>query len=340
MHVRRIHQNEKSMWDSFVVDHAQGTPYHLLQWKVIFERAYGLTAPYLGAFTDERLAAILPAVVIRFPFRHAYAVSLPFCNYAGWLFDSEADKDTLKREIFSYLYADGISVLELRQLGDPQSTQSAEVTHRLALPQSSEVLWDSLDPKVRNLVRKAEKMGLNARWGIEQLDQFYSIYSRNMADLGTPAHSKRFFREIIDGLRDYVDVLTVRNGDRAIASMFLLKFGRQLSDPWASSLREFNSLSPNMLLYWEALRYGADHGFEQFDFGRSHVESGTYRFKRQWGAKSYPLEYSIFSANGESRSSLVGMYRGSVGKAFSFLWRSLPYFSTQWLGPKLRRYIP
>ncbi len=340
MTVRTILHDDSARWDSFVDGHERATPFHLYNWKAVFENAYSLEAPYIGAFLDDRLVAILPAVVIRLPFKSASAVSLPFCNYAGWLFDPEADREIVKKEMLSYLSAHGIPVLELRELGGERSTGSEEVTLRLALPESSDLLWKSLDPQVRNLVRKAEKMGLSVRWGIEQLDEFYRIYGRSMARLGTPAHSGRFFGEIIDGLREHVEILTVRQDDRAIASMFLLKFRRQLSDPWASSLREFNALSPNMLLYWEALRYGSDHGFEQFDFGRSHVDSGTYRFKSQWGATPHPLEYSIVSAKGESRSSIVSMYRGLAGKAFSSLWRSLPYFSTRWLGPKLRKYIP
>ena len=55
--------------------------------------------------------------------------------------------------------------------------------------------------------------------------------------------------------------------------------------PWASSLREYFSLCPNNLLYWEMIRWGCKNGYQRFDFGRSSPDSGTYRFKKQWGAK-------------------------------------------------------
>jgi hypothetical protein len=54
--------------------------------------------------------------------------------------------------------------------------------------------------------------------------------------------------------------------------------------PWASSLRRFNHLSPNMLLYWNMLKHSITKGFQVFDFGRSTRDSGTFSFKEQWGA--------------------------------------------------------
>jgi len=48
-------------------------------------------------------------------------------------------------------------------------------------------MWDGLDRKVRNQVRKAQKSGLTAeRGGTALLDAFYAVFARNMRDLGTP----------------------------------------------------------------------------------------------------------------------------------------------------------
>jgi hypothetical protein len=49
--------------------------------------------------------------------------------------------------------------------------------------------------------------------------------------------------------------------------------------PWASSLREFFSLCPNNLLYWEMIRWGCENGYQRFDFGRSSPNSGTITSK-------------------------------------------------------------
>ncbi|MEZ5583585.1 MAG: GNAT family N-acetyltransferase [Candidatus Competibacteraceae bacterium] len=68
--------------------------------------------------------------------------------------------------------------------------------------------------------------------------------------------------------------------------------------PWASSLRKYNSLSPNMLLYWSVLEFACKKGYRIFDFGRSTPGEGTYRFKEQWGAKPVQLYWHYWLRGG------------------------------------------
>src|SRR5205823_1737294 len=73
--------------------------------------------------------------------------------------------------------------------------------------------------------------------------------------------------------------------------------GDRTEVPWASSIRAFNALCPNHLLYWEAIQHAAQGQCRLFDFGRSTPNEGTYRFKEQWGARPLALcwEYSLLS---------------------------------------------
>src|SRR5258705_159171 len=65
---------------------------------------------------------------------------------------------------------------------------------------------------------------------------------------------------------------------------FLLAHGDTLEISWASSLRAHKQSPPNMLLYWRAIQFASERGYRRLDFGRSTHDSGTYRFKLQWGA--------------------------------------------------------
>lgn len=338
--IKEISDEERLSWDALVCGHPGASPFHLYGWGMAIRNAYHLSSMYLGAFEDSLLLAVLPTFIMRQPLRKPYAISLPFCNYAGWLIRDDCEEKLVKGEVLKFLASRGISFVEIRQVGQSRTNDVSELTMRLSLPSSSEILWKDLDPKVRNLVRKAQKLGLSVRWGNDQLDEFYEIYARNMALLGTPVHAKRLFEELSRHVSDHIALVTVRKNEQAIAAMFLLKFRRQLSDVWASSLREFDAFSPSMLLYWGALKFGSDMGFREFDFGRSSIESGTYRFKLQWGAEPVPLEHEIVSLDGRQRNSSVSAYRGSSAKMFSALWKSLPYPLTRRLGPMLRKYLP
>lgn len=107
--------------------------------------------------------------------------------------------------------------------------------------------------------------------------------------------------------------------------------------PWVSSLREFFNLYPNNILYWESMRYALTHEFHKFDFGRSSVGSGTYKFKIRWGATPKPL-YWEFKLIKDRERSLPTTYKHKLNFATS-LWKRLPVGLTRWLGPKLRKNI-
>ena len=92
-----------------------------------------------------------------------------------------------------------------------------------------------------------------------------------------------------------------------------------------------------MLLYWETLRAACLDGFSRFDFGRSSRDSGTYRFKRQWGAEEEPLFwYGIPVTSRESRSTSGADRSADLAVR---VWQRLPLPVTRHLGPRIRKYL-
>ena len=187
----------------------------------------------------------------------------------------------------------GAGLVELRctvPVDLPVAATGDKVNLFLPLPKDPGRLWSQLDAKVRNQVRKAERSGLSVEFGqSERLDDFYETFARNMRDLGSPVHARGFFQAILDAFGDQARIALVRKDGQPIGGLIALAFKDSLIVPWASSLRQYLSLCPNMLLYWETLRSACIEGFQRFDFGRSSRNSGTYRFKRQWGAVEEPL---------------------------------------------------
>jgi len=338
--IRKIEESGSTRWNEFVCRHPKATIVHLYEWLLAIKGSYGLEILHLAAEEDGTIVAVLPVAVMKAPLRRPSGLSLPYSGYAGFLVADGVDRDTLFGDFQKSLSRHGLATTEVRQLAGEGDDGGTDVTMKLALPPSGELLWKQLDAKVRNLIRKAERSGLITRWGLEQLDDFYQIYARNMSRLGTPVHSKAFFSEICQQMRDKVDILSVLKDGRAIASMFVLKFRNQIAGPWASSLRQFDSYSPNMLLYWEALRYGCENGFDEFDFGRSQRDSGTEKFKRQWGARPIAIEYLVMTEEGNRRLDSLALYSSSRARLLSRLWKWIPYRLALRLGPRIRKYLP
>jgi serine/alanine adding enzyme len=74
--------------------------------------------------------------------------------------------------------------------------------------------------------------------------------------------------------------------------------------------------------------------------GRSEVDSGTYHYKKQWGASPISLEYSTYSASGSQLLSSVDLYHSSGARALARVWRKLPSALIEVLGPRVRKFLP
>jgi FemAB-related protein (PEP-CTERM system-associated) len=344
--------NSVSLWDSYVRSTSAGTPFHLCGWRSIIEDIYGHAAYFLSARVEsdgrQWIAGVLPLVHFCCPRKESRLVSLPFLDFTGLLADDATIEQFLFQEALALAERVGAVHLELRQdhplsflqeknFAIPNQYQHQahgfKVGLRRPLPASSEELWQSIGSKVRNQVRKARHCRCCDRvGGVELLDLFYAVFSRNMRDLGSPVHSRAFFTEILRQFGKQAAIILVEGDDEPLAAALVLQMGDTLYNPWASSLRAFRPLCPNMLLYWRMLAYGCEQGLDSFDFGRSSPGAPAYRFKKKWGAEVRPLTWHIFSRKPYSwnpeRESLV-----------IEPWKELDLDLSSATGPALRRWI-
>ena len=107
--------------------------------------------------------------------------------------------------------------------------------------------------------------------------------------------------------------------------------------PSASSLRRFNSTNANMLLYWRLLARSVERRQKASDFGCSSPDSGTYRFKCQWGARPTAATWQYCTRRGTVNAMRPG---NSKYRHFIQLWQRMPVFVTNRVGPLIVRGIP
>jgi FemAB-related protein (PEP-CTERM system-associated) len=238
--------------------------------------------------------------------------------------------------------AESLTHLELRHIdqkfgGLPSRRHKVGMTMPL-LP-TPDAQWQALDRKLRNQVRKAEKSGLSVMvGGASDVDGFYDVFSRNMRDLGTPVYPKRFFEEMLSAFPEQARVFTVMHRGRPVASAVTQVFRGTFEVPSASSLREFRTLCPNILLYWEMVRFAVASGLSTFDFGRSTPGDGTFLFKQQWGAQPLPLAWEYWAANG---AALPDRTRENPKFAAAIAaWQRLPVSIATAIGPAISRNLP
>jgi len=297
----------------------------------------------VDALIGDRLVGFLPLCYVRSMLFGRFLVSLPYLNTGGVLADDETIAGAIVDRAVDL--ADRLKVrhLQLRHetpIEHPalNQTLTTKVHMRLALPTTSEQLWTDFDPKVRNQIRKGEKSGLAVFWGgLELLGEFYSVFARNMRDLGTPVFARRLFKNVLLQFPNEAEFCVVRLDGRAVAAGLLVHGPGVTEVPNASCLRSHNSTNANMLMYWHLLQRAISRGQRVFDFGRSSRDSNTFRFKKQWGARPEPAVWQYYVREGSVSDMRIesGRYDRLVR-----IWRRLPVPVTRWIGPSIIRGIP
>jgi serine/alanine adding enzyme len=329
----------RAEWDAFVLSRPDAYGYHEWAWRDVIERSFGHTATYLVARVEGAIRGVLPLVEMKSTLFGHFLTSLPFVNYGGVLADSTATAQALVAAAGDLGRARGCRHVELRHVARQDAdlpVRQHKVTMRLPLALG---MWDRFDRKVRNQIRKAEKSGLSAERGDRRLlPEFYEVFSRNMRDLGTPVYGRRLFEEVLAAFGDRARIVVVRREGQAIAAALTYRTRAVTEVPWASSLREFNSLCPNHLMYWRAIEWAIEDGCTTFDFGRSTPHEGTYKFKSQWGADPVPLHWEYpFLAGGAvpDQSPANPKFQMAISA-----WQRCPLWLANAVGPHIVRQIP
>jgi FemAB-related protein (PEP-CTERM system-associated) len=334
--------DEGAEWDRFATATPGGTIYHQLAWRHVFAAEFGWESHYLVARNATAVEGILPLVRLKSRLFGDFLVSLPYVNYGGVVSLTDAADRALLEAGVELAASLGVSHLELRELKPRDARWPArtdKVGMRAALETSDEEQWEKLPSKLRSQVRRPQKEGATTRvGGAELLPSFHAVFARNMRDLGTPVYGKSFFETIFRELPGHVDVVLVEIGDSPVAAGILIHSAGTTEIPWASSLRSANRIGANMLLYWACLRRAIERGSTAFDFGRSTVDGGTYRFKRQWGAEPVPMYWHYWLRGGRD---LPRLNPSNPKFALAIAaWQRLPLWIANRLGPRIVRNLP
>jgi FemAB-related protein (PEP-CTERM system-associated) len=341
--VRLATDQDADSWDQYVLNHLNGLAYHQFAWKRAIEQAYGLKSHYWLAERNGQICGVLPIVLSKKPFSTTQYISLPYCDIGGCLADDENIRTQLLQKVCDFARNEGITKLEMRAgekipSAEGKSNLSGKVRMVLELPDSSEKLLLNLKSKLRSQVKKPMRDGLTAVLGGDELiDDFYSVFAENMRDLGSPVHSLRWMKSVTSNFAERAKVGLVYTPDRELAAAgIILLHGDIVSVPWASSLRRYNHLNPNMLLYWSFLAFSADNGFRYFDFGRSTPGEGTYKFKAQWGAQDVSLCWADMLKKSEAN---INISKSRLRNLLEQIWRRLPVCVATQIGSRVRPYI-
>ena len=207
-------------WEQFVSSRDEEAGYHSFDWQEVFGRAFGHESVYLIARRAGAVTGVLPLVQIKSLLFGRTLTSLPFLNYGGVLADGAGQLAGADRRVASRSAGPAVRARRTppRRARSSRRCRASSTRCRCAC-RSAAGMWERLDRKVRNQIRKAEKSGLTVeRGGGELVGDFYTVFARNMRDLGTPVYSRRLFDEVLRVFPERATMHVVRLEGRPVAA--------------------------------------------------------------------------------------------------------------------------
>jgi serine/alanine adding enzyme len=329
-----------SEWDTIARASPGFTHFHLYGWRAVMERVFGHECIYLAAHDDGgALAGVLPLVRVKSILFGHFLVSMPFLNYGGPLGTADAIV-ALVAHASDIARDSGAKLLELRSripLPIELPVSHRKITVLLDLPTSEPALMKQLDAKLRSQVRRPQKEGVTVKFGADQIAPFFDVFAQHMRDLGTPTQSRLLFDTIAAIFPDDAWFGCAWHEGRPVACGCAFEWGNEVEMTWASSLNTYKRIAPNMLLYYRFMERAIDAGLTTFNFGRTSPNSGTHKFKLQWGARDEQLWWYDRAASEEVKTPSPTDSGYSWGPR---IWKRLPTSVATMLGPRIVRYIP
>jgi len=158
----------------------------------------------------------------------------------------------------------------------------------LATDKKEADLWEGMQGRSRNLVRKAEKNGLSVRYNeynLGTIDLFYSMLSVTFSKSGQkPPHSKAFYKLLIKDLLKSNNVIFLSvEKEREVLAMGIFNFNdSEINFVSGTSKKIGNQFGANNLMHWEVIKFASRNKLLSYNFGGLGLPS-IDKFKRSFG---------------------------------------------------------
>lgn len=315
-------------WDETVKGFVKYDVYYLSGYVRAF-MIHGDGEPQLLYYEAGGLKAIYVYMKRKTDLEGYYDSVTPY-GYGGVLFEgdmSEENKETFWREYFSVMEQEHIVDNFVRyhpvlKNAEPMKSISnvIDLGKTIAFDLSSpDVIWENIISKNRNMIRKAEKNGIEIRHGkdLTLFEDFRRIYNATMEKDNAEEYyffGEKFYESVHKDLHDNYEMFyAVLNGE-IIAMSIMLFANDQMHYHLSGSMIEYRNLAPSNLLLYKAALWGCEQGYKTFHLGGGvgSGEDNLYKFKSAFNRNSdyqFSIGKQIFDE--EKYNQLVEMRKES-----------------------------
>jgi hypothetical protein len=296
------------LWGNIVRQFSAYDVYYLNGYVKAFQ-IHGDGEPQLLLYEADGLKAIYVYMKRKTAVEGNYDAVTPY-GYGGVLFEGDISKENLKAFWDAY-------VEKMKEIGIidnfvryhpvlhnaiPMKSVSTviDLGKTIAIDLSSEeMIWNNIISKNRNMIRKAEKNGIEIRHGkdIALFKDFKRIYNATMEKDHAEDYyffEDSFYESIHRDLYDNYEMFYAVLDGQIIAMSIILYANQQMHYHLSGSMMEYRNLAPSNLLLYKASLWGCEHGFKTFHLGGGvgSGEDSLYKFKAAFNRNS-DYQFSI-----------------------------------------------
>lgn len=308
-----LEQSEK--WDSVVRTFNDYDVY----WLSGYVRAFNINGdgePLLFYYDDgatrginvvmKRDVAKDPNFVGKIPENTYFDFATPY-GYGGWIIEGD-EVDLLFQQYNSWCVKNNIVCEFVRFHPVVNNVKNSEgfydiinLGNTVALDLSSpEIIWENITSKNRNMIRKAQKSGVEIYSGRNEIlyEEFREIYNSTMENDNAEEYyffGKEFYKSICYHLPENAQLFYAMLDGEMIAASIMIAANGKLNYHLSGSKYEYRNLAPSNLLLYKAALWGSANGCKTFHLGGGvgSGEDNLFRFKKSFYRKDDVKQFSI-----------------------------------------------
>lgn len=304
--IYNITQSEQ--WDEVVRSFVEYDVYYLSGYVKPF-MIHGDGEPQLLYYEADGLRAIYVYMRRATALEGVYDSITPY-GYGGVLFEGEQSEANLKAFWTAYVQAmkeacvvdnfvryhpvlaNAVPMKQVSEVIDLGKTIAMDLT-------SPEVIWTNIASKNRNMIRKAEKNGIEIHHVHDYtlFADFIRIYNATMDKDHAEEYyyfKEDFYRSLHEELSGHYEMFYATYEGKIIAMSIMLFANKQMHYHLSGSMIEYRNLAPSNLLLYKAALWGSKQGYRIFHLGGGvgSGEDSLYKFKAAFNRHS-DYQFSI-----------------------------------------------
>lgn len=302
-----VHNLDEKPWSDFVLQNTQANIFHTPEMFQVFEMARN-HQPLIHAVLDEnkKILALLPTVQVTILNGLLKRLTTRSISYGGVLSTPDPfGKQALNTLLRVYSKEEDRDALftELRNISDMSAFQGdlsesgfiyeAHLNYLIDINCSSEQLLQGIGTRTRQHIRRGLKKGIVVVECISDRNKlriWYDIIKMTYKAAQIPLANISLFEAAFDILvpKNMIKFLLARVGTDYVAASAELLFKDVIYGWYGGMNREFSKYTPNELLMWHILEWGASNGYKVYDFGgagKPEEEFGVRVFKAKFGGE-------------------------------------------------------